>query len=230
MKCVVSHTYWYLSDWNHNSVGICCCKLVVYEHNFKRQARSLVCFWYWIFWINISFGKAIAFNCTTSASPPVIVRFSTFFTALLNLFWKVQYKYAAFNISVVQVQISLRGHSGLLKIYRYPCFVQQTSVTSSWWSVLMLMSQQLAALILLALLAIISPPPPPPSSCFKAAAAAAACRTHFNTPDSFDRLYGLIILNIYRSHFPKPSMFIQHLGDHSTAPFSIPFHTPAPHT
>lgn len=64
--------------------------------------------------------------------------------------------------------------------------------------------------------------PPSSSSSFKAAAAAAACHAHFNTPDSFDRLYGLIILNIYRSHFPKPSMFIQHLGDHSTAPFSTP--------
>ena len=120
-----------------------------------------------------------------------------------------------------------------MKIYHCPCFVQETSVTSSWWSVLMLMSQQLAALILLALPAIISPPPPPtpppppPSSfsSFKAAATAAACHAHFNTPDSFDRLYGLIILNIYRSHFPKPSMFIQHLGEHSMAPFSAHTHT-----
>lgn len=94
------------------------------------------------------------------------------------------------------------------------------TVTSSWWSVLMLMSQQLAALILLALPAFISTPPPCSSSSFKAAAAA-VCHTHFNTPDSFDRLYGLIILNVYRSYFPKPSMFIQHLRDHSTAPFSI---------
>lgn len=56
-----------------------------------------------------------------------------------------------------------------------------------------------------------SPRPPP-----------AARQAHFNTPHSFDRLYGLIILNIYGSHFPKPSMFIQHLGDHSTAPFIPP--------
>ena len=73
------------------------------------------------------------------------------------------------------------------------------------------------------------PPPHPPSSSsfssFKAAATAAACHAHFNTPDSFDRLYGLIILNIYRSHFPKPSMFIQHLGEHSMAPFSAHTHT-----
>lgn len=83
----------------------------------------------------------------------------------------------------------------------------------------MLMSQQLAALILLALSAIIWPPtPPPPSAPFTAAATAAACHAHFNTPNSFDRLYGLIILNIYRSHFPKPSMFIQHLWDHSVPP------------
>lgn len=58
-----------------------------------------------------------------------------------------------------------------------------------------------------------SPRPPP-----------AARQAHFNTPHSFDRLYGLIILNIYGSHFPKPSMFIQHLGDHSTASFT-PHHT-----
>lgn len=114
--------------------------------------------------------------------------------------------------------MSLSSHGGPLKIFHYPCFVQETSVTSSWWTVLMLMSQQLAALILLALPAIITTPTP--SSSFKAAATAAAWHAHFNTPGSFDRLYGLIILNIYRSHFPKPSMFIQHLGDHSMALFS----------
>lgn len=111
--------------------------------------------------------------------------------------------------------MSLSSHGGPLKIFHYPCFVQETSVTSSWWTVLMLMSQQLAALILLALPAIITTPTP--SSSFKA-----AWHAHFNTPGSFDRLYGLIILNIYRSHFPKPSMFIQHLGDHSMALFSNP--------
>lgn len=121
--------------------------------------------------------------------------------------------------------MSLCGLCSLLKIFHCPCIVQETSVTSSWWSVLMLMSQQLAALILLALPAFISPSSPSSSSSFKAAATA-ACHAHFNTPDSFDRLYGLIILNIYRSHFPKPSMFIQHLRDHSTAPFSTP---PPPH-
>lgn len=124
--------------------------------------------------------------------------------------------------NLLQVILSLCGLCSLLKIFHCSCFVQETSVTSSWWSVLMLMSQQLAALILLALPACRYRLPSLPPS-FKAAATAAR-HAHFNTPDSFDRLYGLIILNIYRSHFPKPSMFIQHLRDHSTAPSS-----PTPH-
>lgn len=71
----------------------------------------------------------------------------------------------------------------------------------------------------------------PTSSTSPSSFKAAVCHTHFNTPDSFDRLYGLIILNIYRSHFPKPSMFIQHLGDHSMAPFSAPHpHSTSRHT
>lgn len=139
-------------------------------------------------------------------------------TPFYSHFTVVLYKCAALTTNTVQVIIFSCGLCGRLKLFHCRCFVQAMSVTSSWWSVLMLMSQQLAALILLALPAFISPPPS--SSSFKAAAtataAASACHTHFNTPDSFDRLYWLI------SHFPKPSMFIQHLGDHSTAPFCIP--------
>lgn len=106
-----------------------------------------------------------------------------------------------------------------MKVYGYPRFVQETSVTGSWWSVLMLMSQQLAALIPLALLAFINPlPPHPPIPLLKLLRASLILilQTHLTVFIDFT------ILNIYRSHFPKPSMFIQHLGDHSPAPFSIP--------
>lgn len=53
---------------------------------------------------------------------------------------------------------------------------------------------------------------------------AARC-ANLNTPCSFDRLYGLIILNIYGSRLPKPSMFIQHLAERSVAPLPRHAHT-----
>lgn len=134
----------------------------------------------------------------------------------MNLFGKKPYKYAAPTICAVQVIIVFKGHEGIRLSAFCPgdvCDRQlvecvNVDVTAAGCS------HPVSSACLYQ-----SPPPPhPPIPLLKLLRASLILilQTHLTVFIDFT------ILNIYRSHFPKPSMFIQHLGDHSPAPFSIP--------